>query len=184
MKVDLNEIFNKGGKLEERPTNALLKALVKAHSASEFEYLKFKQSVETLSGLNMDKATAFKSAFATAATMGLTKEKLMKSVEQYLAVLSNESISFSNALQNQIDKHINSKESTVGQIEDRIKENKLKIEELQNEIKLLEQKMDNVDDDIEAAQVNINGTKDNFKNSYLTITEIMKSDLEDIKQFL
>lgn len=184
MKVDLNQLFNKNKDLDERATNALLKSLVGAHTSNEFEYLKFKQSLESLQGMNMDKATAIKSAFATASTMGLTKDKLIRSAERYLSVLSNESVTFSDALKSQIDKHVNSRESVISKIEGKIKENKSKIEELQKEIQLLEQKMETVDDDIEAAQTRIEEAKQKFKKSYLTITDVIKGDVEEIKQYL
>lgn len=180
MKVDLNQLFNKDNKLDERSTRALLSALVKGHG-SDFDYLKFKQSVESLQKMNMDDSTAIKSAFATASTMGLTKDSLIKSAERYLGILSNESVSFSDALKSQIDKHVNSREDMISQLENKIKENNTKIEELKKENVLLQEKIDNVDTDVETAQTKIDSTKNNFKNSYLTITDVINKDIESFK---
>lgn len=183
MNVDLNELFNPGKNLDEKSTMALLRALVGSHN-SGFDYLKFKQSIKSLSSMNMDEGTSFKSAFATATTMGLTKKKLVASANRYLGVLQNESESFTDALKSQIDKNVNSRESMIAQLEERIAENKAKIADLEKEIQLFQNKIDNVDNDIEAAQSKIDGTKEKFRNSYVTITDIIKKDIELIELYL
>ena len=183
MNIDLNELFNPNRDLDEKSTMALLRALVGSHN-SGFDYLKFKQSVKSLGAMNMDEGTSYKSAFTTATTMGLTKKKLLASANRYLGVLQGESETFTDALRAQIDKNVNSRESMIAQLEERISENKAKISELEREIQLYQTKIDNVDTDIEAAQTKIDGTKEKFRNSYVTITDILKKDIELIDLYL
>jgi len=183
MSISLHDLFNSDKSLDEKSTNALLKAMVSIHS-SEFEYLKFKQSVKTLKSMAMDDSTSYKSSFATASTMGLTKEKLLVSAKRYLGVLESESESFTDALKAQISKNVNSRESMISQLETRISENERKIEEMQKEIEIYKGKIDTVDSDIETAQAKIDQTKERFRNSYVTITDIIKKDINDINLYL
>lgn len=183
MSIDLNELFNPNKDLDEKSTMALLRALVGSHN-SGFDYLKFRQAVRSLATMNLDEGTSFKSAFSTGTTMGLTKKKLMASAQRYLGVLQTESESFTDALKSQIDKNVNSRESMIAQLTERIAENKSKISKLEQEIQLYQQKIDNVDSDIETAQSKIDGTKEKFRNSYLTITDIIKKDIELIDLYL
>jgi len=183
MNIDLNELFNPNKNLDEKSTMALLRALVGSHNSS-FDYLKFKQSVKSLAAMDMEITTSYKSAFATASTMGLTKKKLVASANRYLAVLQGESETFTEALKSQIDKNVNSRESMIAQLEERISENKAKISKLEREIQQYQTKIDNVDTDIEAAQTKIDDTKEKFRNSYVTITDIIKKDIELIDLYL
>ncbi len=183
MNIDLNELFNPNKDLDEKSTMALLRALVGSHN-SGFDYLKFKKSVKSLGSMNMDEGTSYKSAFTTASTMGLTKKKLLASANRYLNVLKTESESFTDALRSQIDKNVNSRESMIAQLEQRIAENKAKIADLEKEILLFQNKIDNVDSDIEAAQLKIDTTKERFRNAYVTISDIIKKDIELIDLYL
>ena len=76
MQSKLKSIFGNHHGLDERSINVLTKALENANLPG-FDYLEFKQSLAALTQMNMDEAMAIKSAFATASTMGLTKEKLL-----------------------------------------------------------------------------------------------------------
>lgn len=183
MTIDLNDLFNSDKSLDEKSTMALLKAIAGGHS-SDFDYLKFKAAVSSLAKMNMDIGTAYKSAFTTAATMGLSKDGLLKSAQKYLNILDKESVNFTEALKSQIDKNVNSRESMISQLEQRITENKSKIEELQKQIELFQSKIDNVDDDIEAAQLKINTAKDKFKTSFQSISSEISKDIESINLYL
>ena len=183
MNIDLNELFNVGDKLDKKSTMALISAMVKSHDTG-FDYLKFKQSIKSLMAINIEESVSFKSAYTTATTLGLTKLKLLASANRYLGVLQRESESFTEALKSQIDKNVNSRESMISQLEDRIKENKAKIAELEREILAYQKKIDNVDGDIETAQTKIDSTKERFRNSYVTITDIIKKDIELINLYL
>ena len=77
MQKDLKNIFGSTTGLDDKSMEYLTSALAK-NNLPGFDYLEFKQSLGALASLNMDEATAYKSAFATASTVGLTKEKLLK----------------------------------------------------------------------------------------------------------
>ncbi|HNG89366.1 MAG TPA: hypothetical protein PK858_04155, partial [Saprospiraceae bacterium] len=75
--------------LDERSLDFLTKALEK-NNLPGFDYFEFKRAVATLLEMKIDEDTAFKSAFATAATVGLTKEKLLDTAGYYRNLLDKE----------------------------------------------------------------------------------------------
>ncbi|MEM6967493.1 MAG: hypothetical protein AAF573_22205, partial [Bacteroidota bacterium] len=77
MAKNLKTIFGENHLLDEKSISFLTGALDR-NNLPGFDYIEFKQSLAALAKLNMDEETAFKSAFATAATVGLTKGKLLE----------------------------------------------------------------------------------------------------------
>ena len=81
MQKNLKNIFGNDHGLDEKSVDYLTSALAK-NNLPGFDYLEFKQSLAALADLGMDEPTAIKSAFATASTVGLTKDKLVKTANQ------------------------------------------------------------------------------------------------------
>ena len=132
----------------------------------------------------MDLVTAYKSAFATATTMGLTKETLMKSARGYSQVLEYEKESFAKALKNQIDQKIQGRRSEVSQLELKIEDHKRKIKELEREITIFQNRIDTVDQDVEAANEKIEITKSKFLEVYDALDAQISSDINSIKEYI
>jgi predicted nucleic acid-binding Zn-ribbon protein len=183
MIIDLKTLFGIDAGFDEKSTNALLKAINDAH-LSEFDYIKFKASVQNLINLNMDEVTSIKSTFTTAQTMGVTKDLLLNTVQHYKNILSKEKNSFSTALAKNLDNSINSK----------VKENedlKLKIVEFQNKIvelnKAIEEgtsKIANIDKEIDEIKNKIEITKSNFNKAIGHIESTIISDEQKLKHIL
>lgn len=183
MKIDLKTLFGFDTSFDEKSTNALLKAINDAH-LSEFDYIKFKASVQNLISLNMDEDTSIKSTFTTAQTMGITKDFLLNTVQHYKNILSKEKNSFSTALAKNLDNSINSK----------VKENedlKLKIIEFQNKIvelnKAIEEgnnRIANVDKEIAEIKNKIDITNSNFNKAIDHIESTILNDEQKLKNIL
>lgn len=184
MVIDLKQLFLDSQDLDEKSVMALLKAIKKNHDNTTFDYIKFKQSVEALLKLNMDESTSYKSAFATASTMGLTKDKLLKSAQKYNTVLDTEAESFAQALKNQIDQKIEGRRGEVDKLEKKIEDHKNKIKELEREIKIFQNRIDTVDQDVEAANKNIDTTKEKFVEAYEALTNKINGDIDSINTYL
>src|SRR5690606_39218150 len=85
------------GKVQDKLFDVLFGAL-QANNQQGFDYMEFKDFVKSLASVPMDDATRFKSAFATAQTMGATKDVILKSANHYLDILSREEAKFQDAL--------------------------------------------------------------------------------------
>jgi len=183
MKINLEELFKKGENTEPSIFRTLLKAIKKEYN-NDFDYLSFKQSIKNLSEMDMDEATSFKSAYATASTLGVTKDKVIKSAKKYLTALKGERISFAEALKNQLATKVNGKKKEAQELKLKIKEYERKIAQMKKDITIFQEKIDTVDEAMASAKSKIMATKERFENTYDGLENEIKEDINHIKTFL
>ncbi len=183
MNKDLKTIFGTQHGLDDKTVNFLTNALEKSNLPG-FDYLEFKQALSALGQMDMDEPTAFKSAFAAAATMGLTKEKLVKTANHYKVVLNKENQQFDVALKNQMNTRVNGKLQEVEHLKEQIVKHQQKITQLEEQIKKFQTTIDNADNDVQEAKSRIEGTKENFLLTYQSIMNEIDKDIENINLFL
>ncbi len=183
MQIDLSELFGASKDLDVDIIRTLLKALKSEHS-NEFDFISFKQSVQNLKEMNMDEETSFKSAYATASTMGMTKDKLLNSARKYQNALESERSSFANALKNQMEIKVNGKKEEAEQLKKRIESYKQKIEDMKREMAVYQEKIDTVDETMASAKQKISETKDRFEKAYSSINNNITADLSLIEKYL
>lgn len=183
MKIDLKELFSFDNSFDEKSVNALLKALNDAH-LEEFDYLKFKASVQNLLSLNMDENTSIRSTFATAQTLGVTKDYVLKTIDHYINVIGREKSNFSEALKKTLDNSINTKIKDSDTLRVNINKFEQKIVELQNAIQEGKTKLQNVDSEIEEIKNKIETTKNEFQKAITHLETTMSDDKSKISNIL
>ena len=183
MQKDLKTIFSKDGNLDDRSLDFLTKALEK-NNLKGFDYLEFKLSLSRLAGMELEEQLAFKSAFATATTVGLTKEKLVSSAQHYKKVLAQEKQQFDVALKNQFDRRIKSKKAEVDKLKAQILKWKAQIEQLQNQIAKSQATIDGADQNIQAEVDKIENTKHNFEKTHQSILAQIDQDLANVQRYI
>lgn len=179
----MKDFFGTHHGLDERSMESLVGALERENLPG-FDYLEFKQALERLQELNMDEEVAFKSAFATASTMGLTKEKLLKTAAHYKKVLDKEQVSFDTALKNQIKAKVDGKRKEVSTLRKRLKEYEAKIAELEKLKAAAEKTISEADATITAAQESINDVHQRFEATLKALQNQIDQDVTDIERFL
>lgn len=183
MNIDLSKIFNPEQDLDKKFVDAMIRA-IKGGAIKEFDYLKFMYSVKAMQDLDMDIATSFKSAFATAQIMGLTKEKLLNTALHYQNILHKEREHFAEALKKQRAEKISGKLTEVEMLKQKIKEYEEKIKLMQKELIGYQKKIDGADLAIEKEKEKIESIKNNFVNSYDHFAKVIENDIESIKNLL
>lgn len=183
MKENIKAIFGDLSELDEKSVDFLTSAF-NAHALQGFDYFKFKQSVSAMQKMDMDPKLALKSALATASTMGVTKEKLVKTAQHYRKVLNDEKKQFDTALKNQMKQRVASKQEETEYLKVKIKEYKSKITQLQDQLKEFQEKIDSSDEEIENAKEKIVGTKERFEKTYHAFVAVIDSDITNIKSNL
>jgi chromosome segregation ATPase len=183
MQKDLKKIFGDHHGLDERSVEFLTGALAKSNLPG-FDYLEFKQSLAALSALNMEEETAIKSAYATAATVGLTKDKLLKTAQHYKQVLNSEKQQFDAALQKQIDSKIKGKAAEVAKLKKQVEEYQAKIAQLEAQIAKSQETIDHAYEHINAAKEKIDATRENFEHTLQSVFNQIDKDIENINKYL
>ena len=183
MQKSLKDIFKNVPNIDGRSAQFLINALEK-NNIDGFDYIEYKQSLGALAELDIDEATAFKSAYATATTMGLTKEKLQKTAQFYLQVLGKEKNQFNQAVQAQVQRQVSGKKQQADNYHKTIEHKKAQIDKLKTEILEHQEAIVRLSDEIDSAKGKIGQTKQNFEQTYQVIEQEIRDDLDKIQVYL
>jgi hypothetical protein len=171
------------GKPDAKFVDILLKAVEK-DNLEGFDYLEYKSSLQSLSGMDMDEETKYKSSLAMATTMGANPDKLIKTANHYIATLNKEKNKFQQALKGQKAKQVTGKEASIKQIEKGIAGKMKKIAELQKEIESDNKKMEEMKLAINKAAAKVQKTSDNFHYAFNVVTGQILADIEKMQKYL
>jgi len=148
-----------------------------------FDYIEFKQSLQSLGNMDMDEQTKIKSAFAMAKTMGATKSRLLETAKYYMGILENESSKFNNAVSNQINQQIGGKKEAQKDIQLSIENKNKQIEQLKSEIAQLEIDNETVSKEISSGKVKVLKTKNDFQTTFNLLLDKIKKDIDLIEKY-
>jgi septal ring factor EnvC (AmiA/AmiB activator) len=181
--MKISQLLKLGDSADQKSIDFLEDAMIKS-SQPGFDYLKFKQSIDQLSSLQLDKITSLKSAFATASTMGVTKDSLLQSGRHYLTVLGEEKKQFDQALTNQVQQRVDSKRNELLNLQQQIEESKRQIARLEKQILEFQDRIAKSDDEVAEAKASIEQTKMKFENTYQLFVSAIEQDMTAIQQNL
>lgn len=176
-------MFENQDGLDEKSVAFLLKAIEK-NNLKGFDYIEYKQSLRALADMKLDEETAFKSAFATAKTMGLTKEILLKTAEHYKVVLGREKEQFEAAVNKQMSQQVKVREKEVEKLRKIVEDHKTKIAELEKEIKKATTSINDKETEIKGASEKIKSTQASFENTLQALMVEIEKDVTNIKKYL
>ena len=181
--MKISQLLGLESNADQKSIDFLENAIVK-QSQPGFDYLKFKQSVNQLGSLNLDTTTSLKSAFATASTMGVTKDALIQSARHYLTILGNEKKQFDQALNNQVQQRIASRKEELQKLQQQIEDHKKEISRLEKQIVEFQQKIVRSDEEVNDAKNSIDQTKGKFETTYQQFVSAIERDMTAIQQHL
>ena len=175
--------FEPKGKVDSSILDKLFEAL-EDNNQQGFDYLEFRKAILTLKALPMDEATKYQSTFATAATMGVTLNKLLDSIEFYKKVLLKEEDVFTKAIKEQTIINVNDKVAEKDKITATIANKAEQIKKLTEEIQLHQTEIVKLTSSIEVAESKIKETSMNFESSIKIIKDQLDNDYEKLKLYI
>jgi uncharacterized coiled-coil DUF342 family protein len=179
----MKNIFGDNHGLDERSVDFISKAIEKANLPG-FDYVEYKQAISNMAKMNLDESTTFKTAFATAMTLGLTKERLLETANHYKTVVLKEKEQFDTASVKQQDAKIGTNLKQVDELRYKIADNESKIKILQGEIDAARKKMTDLDYEREQSHQKIEEAKGKFLFAHQSILNQIEKDIENIQKHL
>jgi len=161
----------------------LLGALDK-NNLEGYDYLEYKQALQSLSKVGMDEVTKYKSALAMAGTMGADKAQILKTADHYLGILQQEETKFSQALNANKQKLAQSESNGLTNLEQSIANKQKQVENLLAEIEKDKVKLNELKGSIEESSLKISQTAANFHAAYQLVTGQINEDLKKIKEYV
>ncbi len=149
-----------------------------------FDYFEFKRAVTQLAEMNLDQATAYKSAFTTAATLGITKEKLIETAGYYRNVVEKEKEQFGKALENQTATKVAARQQEVIRLRDQIERHKAEIARLQDEIAGYLNQADAADVAVKLETEKLEKSKSAFELAHQSVLIAIDKDVESMHKHL
>jgi chromosome segregation ATPase len=175
-------IFQADG-LDDRSLDFLAQALERSN-LDGFDYYELRRAVHQLMATQMDEATAYKSAFTTAATLGVTKEKLLETAAYYRDLLDKEKIQFAEALDNQNQSKVANKEAEVKRLRDQIERHKADIARLQDEMGGYLNQIEAAEAQVKAESEKLAKAKSAFEHTHTSVLLHIDRDVENMHKYL
>jgi uncharacterized coiled-coil DUF342 family protein len=183
MKHKEMDFFNLPEELDAKSYQILVQEMINK-GESGFDYLKFRQSVNALLQLQMDENTAIKSAFATASTIGLSRQTLEATARKSLSILSEEKKQFSLALDKQIRDRIDARTREVEQWRQQIQKHEAQIAALKQEMEAYNQRIESTSSDLTEAEERIQQSREKFETVYAYLQSQIEQDIAKFQQVL
>lgn len=171
------------GKFDEKFSNILLGSMDK-NNIDGFDYLEYRQSLQSLRKMNMDEATRYKSAYAMAQTMGASPDYLIKTANHYLDILKKEEVKFGDALKHQKSRQIGERQQQLKDLETMIRQKAEQIQKLSKEIEQHQVQIQKIETNLSESSAKVETTKNNFVASYNIIVGQIRADVENMKKYL
>lgn len=181
--ADLRKLLRVDEELDERSSKMLVKAIAQ-NNQDGFDFLEFLASVDKLKAIPMDEATAYKSAFTTASTFGITKEKLVQSAHFYIGVLRKEYANFRQALENQVAKKIKQPESKILELQKDNERIDREIEKLKKRQKVQQEKIQSLAGQVVESRQKLEEGEKVFNHTFETLKTRIEEDIEKIESQL
>ena len=168
---------------DDRSLEFLVNA-IEQNNLPGFDYFEYKRAVTTLLGMGIEEANAHKSAFATAAVIGLTKDKLVETAGYYRNLLTKEKDKFDQALQNQTKGKITDRKEEIKRLNDQIERHKTEIVRLQEEIANYRVQIEQSESAVKGEQEKIDKAHSNFERTHASLLTLIDKDIEQIHKYL
>jgi predicted RNase H-like nuclease (RuvC/YqgF family) len=169
--------------LDDRSLDFLAQA-IERNNLPGFDYLEFKRAVAQLKELKLDEATAFKSAFTTAATLGLTKEKLIETAGYYRNIVEKEQTQFTQALENQNATKVSSRQNDVSRLKDQIERHKADIERMKEELAAYQNQVEQAEAAAKTEAEKLEKAKAAFEKTNQAVLRNIDQDVENLHKHL
>ncbi len=187
----MREYFGDLSGLDEKSLNMLFSALAQ-NNLPGFDYLEFKAAVHSLQvQMNMDVPTAFQSAFATASTMGLDKEKLLKTARHYLQILDKEKAKLQAAAQKKLKEKVAARKAEEERLQREVAEVESTIRKLEETLVAKKQELANKRETLQTLTNQVDKTSDKIvkaEQNFIQACDVLKqriaADLKQMEQVL
>ncbi|HMP28182.1 MAG TPA: hypothetical protein PKD85_01195 [Saprospiraceae bacterium] len=176
MQIDLKDLFELQSSDFDPQIVLTILENVKEGSQDGFDYLKFRYSLINLLKMNIDITTSVKSAYMTASTVGLNKDKLLASLAYYEGLIQKQKEDFTITLRSQILKNVEGPKAELQKLDHLKEENIRKIAALQREIDGIDDKKKELRTEIEVNESKIEKRRSEFKSVVDHIDQVMHKD--------
>jgi hypothetical protein len=162
----------------------LMVQTIESNNLPGFDFFEFKRAVAALVQMGVDENMAYKSAFTTASTLGLTKEKLIETAGYYRNLLDQESSQFGDALARQTQTKVTNRQSDIERLRDQVARHRADIVRLQEEVAAYEAQIEQGEAAAKIEADKIEAARAGFEKTHAAILSQIDRDIENIHKLV
>jgi len=171
------------GKPDQSIIESMSQALADANIEG-FDYFEFAKVIDSMAVTIPSEQVRYQAAFATAGTMGATKQTLLDTADHYLAVLNTETEKFSALVADQTQTTVTDKEASVSTIDATINEKAAMINQLTNEINELSTNKTAILNEASENKIKIQKVQNDFAACLKIFLDKINGDKAKINQYI
>jgi len=168
-----------GGGFDQKIFDSLIKVLENKNLPGE-DYMEFMEALQNMKNIQLDETLKMQTVLATLSTKGLTKNKILESADFYIKVLEDEKNKFNQALSQEINKQVDSKQKEIKNIEEQNKNKTEQIAQLTSEINQNLQEINKLKALMEEASAKIKSTENNFVFTFEAVISQIRNNITKI----
>jgi hypothetical protein len=149
-----------------------------------FDYFEFAKIIENMMASIPSEQVRYQAAFATAAAMNASKQKLLDTADHYITVLSGEADKFSAIVAEQTQSTVTSKEESVKTIDVAISEKANLITQLTQDINELTSNKTNILNEASESKIKIQKIQNDFAACLKIFIDKINGDKAKINQYI
>jgi len=161
-----------------------LRQTLQENNRPGFDFLEFQASLAALEKVVPDEATRYRSAFATAATMGVTVPVLLESAQAYRDLLKREQQEFERELQARQKQDVGNKQAEVERIQKDIQTASENIQRLTREISEGQAKAQALQTQLDDANAKLTRARERFESTVQHLDAEMLQQQKQIQNLL
>jgi chromosome segregation ATPase len=162
----------------------LLVQVIEDSNLPGFDYVELKRAVANLHAMNIEESVAYKSAFATATTVGVTKEKLIESAGYYRNLIAQEVDKFKQASEQQIKNKVTARQDEAKRLRDQVARHEADIARLQEEVARYRSEIESADAQAKTEQDKIARAGEQFDKTQAAVLLQIDRDVENMHKYL
>ena len=149
-----------------------------------FDYIEFRDSLVRMAGVPMTEEQKFQAVFATAQSMGVTKQVLLDAVDHYLKVVAVQATEFESYVNGVESQQVTVKEKSVADLTTTIEGEAAEINRLTMSIQEHRKQQDAINLEIVQAKQDIQNKRSAFEATRAAIANNLTSDRTKIESYL
>lgn len=162
----------------------IIQDAIEASNLPGFDYIEFRDSLVRMAGVPMTEEQKFQAVFATAQSMGVTKQILLDAVDHYLKVVDGKAAEFESFVSGVETQQVTAKEKSVADLTTTIEGEAAEINRLTISIQEHRKQQDAINLEIVQAKQDIQNKRSAFEATRAAIANNLTSDRTKIETYL
>lgn len=171
------------GAVDEKMVQFLSQAIEESNMPG-FDYIEFRNALAAMASAPLPENQKYIAVFATASTMGLTKEKLLAAIDHYQNVLDSKKKEFNAHVEQMTVQQVQKREELKAAKEAEIQTLMVQIQEAQAAIAAKQQEALEINSEIGRERLNIQQTAASFDATYNFVSGKLQGDKQKIEAYI